>query len=200
MGAGTALLVSVAYPSSVTAASFTIYANAPPWCSTAGGNSCSTAFTQAASVAAVRSSAGDEWHFDSASGLLTLRIVQPPTDYTGDPNWSLTGGRAAPFSRDGITIERCAPAPTSNHANTTRRLAQGSERCRARQTRGKLRRALRWSAMPPPPTLVFVRTARARQSLSRARGSICRDMSRRRTTYAAPPQTLRSASGPMAPR
>ena len=107
VGANTQLLISLAYPtSSVSAASFTVKANAPSWCSTSWGDSCSQTFSQVTSIGAVRASAGNVWHYDSAGGLFYLRIVQPPKDNTGSPNWSLTGGRIPSFTRDGITIER----------------------------------------------------------------------------------------------
>ena len=122
MGAEATLLISVAYPASVTAANFTVYANAPFWCSTEWGVSCSASFYQVDSIAAVRASAGNTWHFDPATGLLSLRIVQPPAGNTGSPNWSLDAGRILPFIRDGIKIERCALAATSNH-HTTRACA-----------------------------------------------------------------------------
>ena len=54
----------------------------------------------------VRASAGNTWHFDPSTGLLYLRVVQPPTDNTGSPNWDLASGRVAPFSRAGMKIER----------------------------------------------------------------------------------------------
>ena len=118
MGADATLLISVAYPAGVTAADFTVYANAPSWCSTTWGDSCSASFSQVDSIAEVRASAGNTWHFDPATGLMSLRIVQPPTENTGSPNWSLDAGRIPPFIRDGIKIERCALAATSNHHTT----------------------------------------------------------------------------------
>ena len=54
----------------------------------------------------MRASAGNTWHFDPTTGLLSVRIVQPPSDHTGSPSWNLAAGRIAPFSRDGIKIER----------------------------------------------------------------------------------------------
>jgi hypothetical protein len=85
VGADATLLISVAYPSSVTATAFTVYANGPHWCNTAWGDSCYASFAQVGSIAEVRASAGDTWHFDPTTGLLSLRIVQPPSDHTGSP-------------------------------------------------------------------------------------------------------------------
>ena len=82
-----------------------------PRCNTAWGVSCHASFAQLSSVAAVRASAGNTWHFDPSTGLLYLRIVQPPTDNTGSPNWDLASGRVAPFIRAGIKIERYPSTP-----------------------------------------------------------------------------------------
>lgn len=75
----TVLMLSIPYPPSVT--SFSVVAHAPPWCYASLYTSCTTTFQPAASVEEVRSSAGDKYYWDG--GVLYLRVVQPPADYTG---------------------------------------------------------------------------------------------------------------------
>ena len=43
-----------------------------------------------------------------ANGILTLRVVQPPSSWTGRPNWGVPANPTPPFTRDGITIPRYA--------------------------------------------------------------------------------------------
>jgi len=105
----TALVLSIPYPRSVT--SFRIAAHAPPWCSASATRACTTSFRPVSSLQEVRASAGDVYHW--ADGLLYLRLVQPPADFTGAPSWSIVpdsqlGASAVPFRRHAINIFRFA--------------------------------------------------------------------------------------------
>jgi hypothetical protein len=81
----TPLVLTIAYP---LGTSFTIQAHAA-YCSPSQKYSCVETFTAVSSPELVRSSIGNKYHFDSQTGLLTIRIVQPPQSYTGDPTWKL---------------------------------------------------------------------------------------------------------------
>jgi len=98
------LMLSIAYPLSVRDISVT--AIAPSWCFPWEGaqRSCTTAFTRVASVAAVRASLGNTFHL--AAGVLTLRVVQPPRDSTGRPQWTVPVDPETPYVRSGIRIPR----------------------------------------------------------------------------------------------
>ena len=100
----TKLLLSVAYPPSVSAVSVTAFAS--PWCFRweSATRPCTHAFTRVASVAQVRASAGDTYHL--GGGRLTLRVVQPWPSATGYPAWSVPEEPEAPFVRAG-----CASLP-----------------------------------------------------------------------------------------
>ena len=100
----TKLLLSIAYPPSVTQAS--VVAHAPSWCTPweSATRACTTTFRRVASVAAVRSSNGDTYHL--SNGLLTVRVVAPPNDRTGSPAWTVPVDPEMPFVRDGIRIPR----------------------------------------------------------------------------------------------
>eukprot|EP00934_Nitzschia_sp_Nitz4_P002884 Nitzschia sp. Nitz4//scaffold35_size145790//102540//106801//NITZ4_003043-RA/size145790-augustus-gene-0.122-mRNA-1//1//CDS//3329549163//2874//frame0 len=76
----TAVYLSVAYP---TATSFTIAAKAAYWCS----SSCEEDFTSVSTVEEVRYSIGNVYHFDTTTGLLTIRVTAFPDSYTGQPDW-----------------------------------------------------------------------------------------------------------------
>jgi hypothetical protein len=82
----TPLLLSVAYP---TGTSFTIKAKAVDWCSESCTTSCEELFSRVSSVQKVRHSNGNVYHFDDATGLLTLRVIMYPAAYTGEPHWKL---------------------------------------------------------------------------------------------------------------
>jgi hypothetical protein len=81
----TPMLLSIAYP---VGTSFSITANAA-WCDEGDAQySCKETFRAVNSTSAVRRSTGNTYHF-SHEGLLTIRILQTPTLYTGNPNWFL---------------------------------------------------------------------------------------------------------------
>jgi len=94
------LLLSIAYPVGV---GLSVVARAAPWCQVSSGTSCSHAFTRVDSVDAVRASLGNKFHVD-ASGILYIRVVQPPKGRTGNPEWQLLEEPNIPLKRDGISI------------------------------------------------------------------------------------------------
>jgi hypothetical protein len=96
------LILSIAYPTDASVVS--IIAAVPSWCSRSATRSCSEVFTRVGSIAAVRSSLGNTYHL--ADGLLTVRIVQPPDDRTGSPDWAIPVDPAGAFVREGISIPR----------------------------------------------------------------------------------------------
>jgi len=106
----TKLVLSIAYPADATVSSIT--AGVPSWCDRWAGSDrqCSETFSSLSTVAAVRASEGNTFHF--SEGLLTLRIVQPPTDRTGSPAWAIPVNPAGAFERDGIRITRLSWNPT----------------------------------------------------------------------------------------
>ena len=60
---------------------------APQWCWPSRTQSCSTSFRRVGSVAEVRASLGDTYHWSAADGVLTIRVVQPPPNDVGRPEW-----------------------------------------------------------------------------------------------------------------
>lgn len=52
----------------------------------------------------MRASTGNTYHW--AANVLTLRIVQPPADLTGDPTWRVRDEPTPSFWRDGTRIPR----------------------------------------------------------------------------------------------
>ena len=115
------MLLSIAYPPGTTV---TINATAA-WCwPQPGVYTCSEVYRSVASVAQVRSSAGNAYHM-SASGVLTVRIVEFARLYTGNPDWFLpsygtparndpAGFAIAKFQRGGVLL------PNDVHANQIR--------------------------------------------------------------------------------
>ena len=108
----TKLLLSIAYPLSVTSVRVTAYA--APWCWNYvwAGRVCSEEFTRVSSIDQVRVSLGNTYHL--GGGALTIRVVQPPKDSTGNPSWTVPISPVAPFVRGGIRIPRYAWHPTLN--------------------------------------------------------------------------------------
>jgi len=103
------LLLSIAYP---LGTGFTITANAK-WCTPSNNYSCQETFHSVASVKEVRESLGNTYHVDS-NGILTVRIIQTPQSFIGDPDWLLpnydTAGKWGSgyaldrFSRNGVLL------------------------------------------------------------------------------------------------
>ena len=106
----TKLVLSIAYP--LTARVSSVIAAVPSWCHPWAGSDrqCSETFSPVGTVAAVRASEGNTFHF--SEGVLTLRIVQPPTDRTGSPAWIVPVSPAGVFERDGIRITQFSWNPT----------------------------------------------------------------------------------------
>jgi hypothetical protein len=106
----TPLILSIAYPPGT---SFTIKANAL-WCGESCTKSCEELFTQVTTVEDVRKSAGNVYHFDTTTGLLTIRVIMFPERFTGEPYWKLydfddvskENGEYAlkRFERDGVIL------------------------------------------------------------------------------------------------
>ena len=96
------LLLSIAYPTNTSIR--TVYATAPAWCLPWENENrkCTETFTEVNSIAAVRASAGNVYHFSDS--ILILRVVQPPGDRTGSPLWQVEPDAIKPFERDGIRI------------------------------------------------------------------------------------------------
>mmetsp|Transcript_20238 Transcript_20238/g.42749 ORF Transcript_20238/g.42749 Transcript_20238/m.42749 type:complete len:1211 (-) Transcript_20238:513-4145(-) len=100
------LMLSIAYPSGTT---FEIKALSPSWCNPCNNppwchRSCEHEFSSLSSVQQVRESDGDTYYFDG--NILYLRLVQPPWDYTGYPNWVFPENPHPPFSRGGESITK----------------------------------------------------------------------------------------------
>ena len=86
----TPLMLNIAYPPGTA---FDIRA-VSPYCWNGASLGCTARFTNAASVEAVRTSAGNTY-FMSSSGLLTIRVVQFSNDYIGGPTgWIFPGYNA----------------------------------------------------------------------------------------------------------
>ena len=107
----TPMTLSIAYPVGTT---FTITATAG-LCSWRDGE-CTETFTEVTNAEEVRNSAGNVYHFDETTGVLTVRIVMFYMRYTGQPNWILptfdTPGLTSKnepfalkrFERDGVRL------------------------------------------------------------------------------------------------
>lgn len=80
----TGVFLSIAYP---TGTSFTVAAKAASWCFASSTTSCEEVFESVATVEDVRYSDGNKYHFDTTTGLLTIRVTQFPDSYTGRPDW-----------------------------------------------------------------------------------------------------------------
>jgi len=106
----TPLLLSISYP---IGTSFTIEAVAA-YCSDSASYSCTERFHQVSSVEEVRNSLGNTYYVDSATGLLTFRIIQTPKNFVGRPEFFLPsyndngkrgqGYALGRFERDGIRL------------------------------------------------------------------------------------------------
>jgi len=84
--AATPLMLAIPYPEGTA---FSISANGA-WCWASSTVSCVESFQAVDSVAKVRFSQGNKYHYDTASNLLWIRIVQFPQTYTGDNTYSQT--------------------------------------------------------------------------------------------------------------
>jgi hypothetical protein len=80
------LLLHIQYP---IGTSVTITANAETSCTKTGSYSCKEVFQKVSSISAVRSSLGNTYYIDSITGFLTVRIIQFPKQFTGNPSWIL---------------------------------------------------------------------------------------------------------------
>jgi hypothetical protein len=109
------LLFSVAYPPGTNV---TVTATAGGCSPKAGAYTCEEVFHPVDSVAAVRAGSGNAYHM-SPEGVATIRIVQFPKWYTGNPSWSLPtygtpdrkdpAGFAVPkFERGGVLLPNAA--------------------------------------------------------------------------------------------
>jgi hypothetical protein len=104
------LMLSIPYPPGTT---FTITANTPWWCWVDSDYSCQATFTAVNSMELLRSSLNSTYYVDP-SGVLTLRIIQFPGIFTGNPNWFIPtyaspgrngeGYAIARFERDGVLL------------------------------------------------------------------------------------------------
>lgn len=107
------LLLSIPYPAGTTV---TIKAK-QTWCDTWGGYSCEATFTAASSIDEVRNSLGNKYYQDS-NGVVTFRVFQLASYFTGNPNWLFpdynTAGRwgdvvAVPrFERGGVLLPQAS--------------------------------------------------------------------------------------------
>ena len=110
----TPLLLSIAYPPGT---SFNIKAKAAYWCYESCTRSCEEAFTPVDTIQEVRYSEGNVYHFDDATGLLTIRVIMFPYSHTGEPDWKLynfddvdSDGdfELARFERNGVLLPKKA--------------------------------------------------------------------------------------------
>lgn len=110
------LLLSLAYPPGT---GLTITANAA-WCSPSKYYSCKETFSAVSSIGEVRNSLGNAYHIDS-NGLLTVRVIQTPQSFIGDPEWLFpdydTPGKWGSwyavdrFSRNGVFLPKFTNGP-----------------------------------------------------------------------------------------
>jgi len=110
----TPLTLGIAYPFGTA---FKITAHAA-YCDVSQSYTCQEIFSSVTSAAQVRSSDGNTYHFNAKTGLLTIRIVQTPRGFTGNPGWKLwdfnmpgkwdDGYALGRFERDGVLL----PMPT----------------------------------------------------------------------------------------
>lgn len=98
----TPLMLHIPYPLGTT---FTITANAA-WCTSDQYYKCQEVFTQASSIAAVRSSLGNTYYTDPITGILSVRIIQFPQTFTGRPNWFLPNTTDPGKWGAGFAVER----------------------------------------------------------------------------------------------
>lgn len=111
--AASKLIVSIPYPKGTQ---FIIQAQASNcWNDTKTGYDCEEIFTPTSSIESVRNGKGNTYHVD-ANGVLTLRIAQTGSQYTGNPTWSLPTYSTPPrfaeqtqfalnrFERNGVRI------------------------------------------------------------------------------------------------
>ena len=112
----TPMLLSIAYPRGTT---FTITANAA-WCTPNERYACQEQFYSVGSSEEVRNSPGNTYHVDN-NGLLTIRVVQTPSGFVGNPSWFLPtyddigkwgNGHALPrFERGGVLLPKMSYGP-----------------------------------------------------------------------------------------
>ena len=116
----TPLVLGIAYPPGT---SFNITAHAA-YCERSQNErryACDEVFTSVWSAAQVRASNGNTYHFDNATGLLTIRVIMVPQTFTGDPDWELwdfgtvgkwgSGYALDRFERDGVLLPIKAYGP-----------------------------------------------------------------------------------------
>jgi len=96
------LMFHIAYPPGTA---FTITANAA-WCTSDQYYSCKEVFQSVSSVAAVRSSLGNTYFMNQTTGILSVRIIQFPQTYTGNPNWFLPKATDTGKWGSGFAVER----------------------------------------------------------------------------------------------
>lgn len=128
------LLLSIPYPAGTQ---FTITAQAPSWCWEDATYNCAQEFSATSSVDSVRFGPGNTYFVDT-DGVLTLRVVEFPASFVGNPNWFIPDynspgrngyGKAIPsFSRDGVllpqipygvSLEIRARCPSDNNFSPT---------------------------------------------------------------------------------
>jgi hypothetical protein len=101
------LVLSIAYP---VGTKITITAKAA-WCDPVPGEyTCTETFRRVTTPAAVRSSPGNTYHL-SATGVLTVRIIQFARYYTGNPTW-----RVPQYSDPGRWMENTYALPRFQRA------------------------------------------------------------------------------------
>lgn len=110
----TPLLLSIAYPVGTT---FTISAHAGDWCTDRETIKCSAQFVPLNSVEEVRTSPTADGYYVDANGVLTVRIIQTPQSFVGNPDFFIptyedtgrpggTGWTLDRFERDGVRLPR----------------------------------------------------------------------------------------------
>jgi len=98
----TPLILGIVYP---LGTSFSITANAA-YCYANSQYSCIETFIQANSADDVRTSDGNLYHFDAATGLLTIRIIMYPQTFTGNPAWQLWDNDMTGKYGSGMALDR----------------------------------------------------------------------------------------------
>ena len=119
MTKNTSLLFSVAYP---LGTGFKIAATTPSWCYQTCSNWCREDFSSVATLSQVRYGEGNVYHYDTTTGLLTIRITMYPATTTGSPTWKLydfddknfdgTDFALRRFERDGVLLPIAAYSDT----------------------------------------------------------------------------------------
>jgi len=136
------LLLAIPYPTTTT---FNIYAKAPSWCNPgtvpykSWNQICTHTFNKQTSVAAVRSAFGDAYYFDSAKGILYLRIVVLATfpssfatnaTYSQTLVWNSTSTtNKTYFSRGGLDLHTTGSNAWSVVVEASNCGLQGNGRC-----------------------------------------------------------------------